>query len=517
MNSLDTVIIVFYLLALLAVGLFVSFTNRQKKSSDLFLAGKSLTWPTVGLSIFGTNISPLNIISTCGLAYTYGMVACNFQWFAWLYILLFSLVFLPYYVRYDIKTMPQFMLRRYDESCRKALSWIVFLQIAIGAGSVLYAGSMLVSQLIGFPVWQCVVLMTLFSMSFTISGGLKAVAYTDSFQSVVMVFVCVFIGYVALVDVTDWSIFKEKLDVDYWKLLRPGDDAAYPWQAIVFGYPIMSIWYWCANQNIVQTALGSKSLDEGKKGVLFLSYLKLLVPLLFILPGILAKVLLPELSNPDDAFLELIYRYLPHGLAGLAVGVLIAALVGTLTSMYNSGSTVFTLDILPNFTHSTQEPSVTQGRLVMGTLACLAMVIAVGLDRVEGFNLFEKVNAIFSFLCPSLVAVFIWGIFWKKISSKAAFYTLIVGNIPCVVISILYLSQYPSREFYPNFFLISFYLFVSLSVLLVALSYRFPDMDGRERPIFERRQFAGHRFSNSLKWGWGVLAVIMVSLYLIFN
>ena len=517
MNNLDITIVVFYLLALLAVGLYVSFTHKQKKSSDLFLAGKSLTWKTVGLSIFGTNVSPLNIISTCGLAYTYGMVACNFQWLAWIYILLLSLVFLPYYLRHNIQTMPQFMLRRYDESCRKALSWIVFLQISIGAGSVLYAGSMLVSQLIGFPIWQCVILMTAFAMSFTVTGGLKAVAITDSFQSVVMVFVCVFIGYVALTDVSDWSLFTQKLDVDYWKLLRPSDDPNYPWQAIVFGYPIMSIWYWCANQNIVQTTLGSKNLEEGNKGILFLGYLKLLIPVLFILPGILAKVLLQDLENPDDALLRLIYQYLPHGLVGLAIGVLIAALVGSLTAMYNSGSTIFALDILPNFTKSDAPPTLAQGRMVMATLAVLAMLIAIGLDRVEGFNLFEKVNAIFSFLCPSLVAVFIWGIFWKKISSKAALYTLIAGNIPCILISILYLSQYPSREFYPNFFLISFYLFAALSVLLIVLSYRYPDTDGKPRPIFEKTQWNENPFSRSLKWGWGILAVIMIALYSYFN
>lgn len=517
MNNFDITIIILYLLALLAVGLFVSFTHKQKKSSDLFLAGKSLNWKAVGLSIFGANVSPLNIISTVGLAYTYGMVACNFQWLAWIYILLLSLVFLPYYLQHNIQTMPQFMLRRYDESCRKALSWIVFLQIAIGAGSVLYAGSMLVSQLVGLPIWQCVMIMTLFSMSFTVTGGLKAVAITDSFQSIVMIGVCVFIGYVALVDVVDWSVFKSKLDADYWRLLRSADDPDYPWQAIIVGYPIMSIWYWCANQNIVQTTLGSKSLEEGNKGILFLGYLKLLIPLLFILPGILARVLMEGLDNPDDAFLLLIYEYLPHGLIGLAVGVLIAALVGSLTAMYNSGSTIFALDILPNFTRSDAQPTLAQSRVVMAALALLAMLIAVGLDRVQGFNLFEKVNAIFSFLCPSLVAVFIWGIFWKKISSKAAFYTLIIGNIPCILISIGYLSQYPSREFYPNFFLISFYLFVALSILLIALSYRYPDTDGKPRPIFSRAQLKATKFSAPLKWGWGILAVIMIALYIYFN
>jgi SSS family solute:Na+ symporter len=517
MSTLDITVILLYLLALLGLGLWVSFTNKQKKSSDLFLAGRSLNWPTIGLSIFGTNISPLNIISACGLSYTYGMIACNFQWFAWLYLILLSIVFLPYYLKHDIQTMPQFMLRRYNESCRKALSWIVFLQISIGAGSVVYAGSMLVSQLVDLPVWQCVIMLTLFSVSFTITGGLKAVALTDSFQSIVMIGVCSVIGVLAMLQIKDWSIFETALDANYWKLLRPSTDPDYPWQAIIVGYPIMSIWYWCANQNIVQTTLGSKSLNEGRKGILFLSYLKLLVPLLFILPGIIARVVMPDLGKPDDAFLMMIYKYLPHGLIGLAIAVLIAALVGTVTAMFNSGSAVFTLDILPNFRKSASTPSVATSRWVIAGLASLSMIIAVGLDRVEGFNLFEKINAIFSFLCPSLVAVFIWGVFWKRISSKAAFYTLIVGNIPCVIISILYLSQYPSKGFYPNFFLISFYLFVAMSILLIALSYLFPDTDGADRPVFSRNEYKANALSPSLRWGWSVLAVIMISLYVYFN
>ncbi len=517
MNKIDVIIIIGYLSFLLLVGLWVSFTNKQTKSSDLFLAGRSLNWQTIGLSIFGTNVSPLNIISACGLSYTYGMVASNFQWFAWLYLLLLSVVFLPYYLKHDIQTMPQFMLRRYNESCRKALSWIVFLQISIGAGSVLYAGSMLVSQLISMPVWQCAILLTLFSVSFTITGGLKAVALTDSFQSVVMILICSLIGFLALTQIKDWSIFEKTLDANYWKLLRPSDDPDYPWQAIIIGYPIMSIWYWCANQNIVQTTLGSKSLNEGRKGVLFLSYLKLLIPLLFILPGIVARVVMPGLDQPDDAFLMMIYKYLPHGLIGLAIAVLIAALVGTVTAMFNSGSAVFTLDILPNLRKSMVAPSVAVSRWVIAGLAAMSMFIAVGLDRVEGFNLFEKINAIFSFLCPSLVAVFIWGVFWKKISSRAAYYTLIIGNIPCVIISILFLSQYPSKEFYPNFFMISFYLFAALSLLLIALSYRFPDTDSVERPIFSLREYKTNELSPSLRWGWVILAVIMVSLYVFFN
>jgi SSS family solute:Na+ symporter len=524
MNKIDIGIILVYITALLALGLWVSLTNRQKKSSDLFLAGKSLNWPTIGLSIFGTNIHPQNIISTCGLAYTHGLVACNFQWMAWFYLLLMSVVFLPYYLKYDIQTMPQFMLRRYGEPCRRALAWIVFLQIAIGAGSVLYAGSLLTSQLLGLPVWQCVGLMMSVSLLFTVLGGLKAVALTDSFQSVVMITVCSLISLIALVQLGDGSVLRNKLTPDYWVLLRPANDPAYPWTAIVIGYPVMSVWYWCANQNIVQNALGAKNLTEGRKGLLFLGYLKLLVPILIILPGMLAKVVAPDLARPDESFLLMVYRYLPHGLIGLAISVLTAALISAVTAMLNSGSTVFTLDILPVLRRNPKSPTLQQGRLVMTGLAALASGIAIGLDQVQGMSLFEKINSIFSFLSPSLVAVFLWGVFWKRISERAAFYTLVIGNIPTLLVSIGYLSHYPSQAFYPNFFLISFYLFVGLSALLIALSYLLPDTgssaaDKRERPTFDWANYRlpVNQLSPELRLGWGILSVVMIGLYLYFN
>lgn len=243
------------------------------------------------------------------------------------------------------------------------------------------------------------------------------------------------------------------------------------------------------------------------------------MPILFILPGIIAKVALPDLNKPDEAFLSMVYQYLPHGLIGLAISVLTAALVSTVTAMFNSGSTVFTLDILPTLRRNQQTPTVAQGRWVIAGLAVLASGIALALDRVQGFNLFEKINSIFSFLCPSLVAVFIWGVFWKRISSKAAFYTLVIGNIPCVLLSVGYLSQYPSKAFYPNFFLISFYLFVGLSILLIVLSYLFPDRDGKVRPIFNWREYNQQQqwLAPSLRWGWAVLSIIMTSLYLFFS
>jgi len=522
MSLLNIIVIIAYLSGLLLLGFSVSFKNKQKRATDLFLAGKSLTWPTIGLSIFGTNVSPLNILSTAGLSFTYGMVACNFTWLAWMYLLLLSVVFLPYYIKHDIQTMPQFMLRRYDERCRKVLSWVVFFQISIGAACVLYAGCILISELIHLPIYQCVIIMSIFSVSFTITGGLKAVVYTDSLQAIIMVGVCCVIVFIGLHRLSDWSSFKQIVDKDYWRLLRSGTDKMYPWQAIILGYPVMSIWYWCANQNIVQNTLASKSLREGQKGLLFVSFLKLLIPLLFIIPGILCRITVPNLSNPDDAFLKVIYEYLPPGLVGLAIAVLIAALVSTLTAMYNSASTIFSLDIMPVIRKRSNNLTVSEGRLVIAGIAFLTSVIAVSLSLVTGLNLFEKVNSLMSFLCPSLSVVFIWGVFWKRITERAAYYTLLFGNIPTIIISVCYLSHFPSATFWPNFFMISFYLFVGLSIILIALSFLLPKGETdlkKSRPIYNWREYrlAGTSLSRPLWLLWGGLGIIMIGLYVYFK
>lgn len=520
LNIFDFGVIFLYVLGLVVLGFRVGM--RRNGAEDYFLAGRSLSWKTIGLSIFGTNISPMMLISSSGVAYAYGMVANNFEWLAWIFLILMAMVFLPHYLSTRISTMPEFIYRRFGAPSRDLLSWIIFFQITIGVGSVLYAGSILMGQLMDWPLWLSLLLMTLLSASFTITGGLEAVAITDAFQSVLMIVACTVLTIIGMVKVGGFEELYAAIPPDHWQLFRPADDSAYPWPAIIFGYPVMGIWYWCANQTIVQRALGAKNLKEAQKGILFTGYLKILVPLIFFLPGMLCLALHPELDDADNAFMTMVTRHLPHGMIGLIVAVLMAALISTVNSMLNSASTIFTLDIYQKKIKKDAGDKELQrvGQLITGLVALFAFFVAFGLDAVEGMNLFDLINSIFSFLSPSLAVVFLLGVTWKKATPKAAFYTLIFGNIPSMVIGFCYLAGWPSKEFWPHFLLMAVYLFLGLLGFMIIMSL----LTQRQSPstslpsLKETYASFAEKANNRPIWiGWGILAVIMIGLYIIFN
>ena len=519
LNEFDFTVIFLYLLGLIILGFWVG--SNRKSSEDYFLAGRDLNWKIIGLSIFGTNISPMMLISSSGVAYAYGMVANNFEWLAFIFLILMAMVFLPHYLSTRISTMPEFILKRFGAPSRNILSWIIFVQITIGVGAVLFAGSILMGQLMQWPLWGSLLLMTFISASFTITGGLKAVAITDAFQSLLMIVACALLTGIGINEIGGFKKLYDLVPEDHWKLFRSSDDSAYPWPAIVFGYPVMAIWYWCTNQTIVQRALGAKNLEEAQKGILFTGYLKILVPIIFFLPGIICLALHPDLKDSDDAFMTMVDNYLPNGMIGLIVAMLMAALISTVNSMLNSASTIFTLDIYQkkiNKEASDKQLKKT-GQLVTGLVAIVALFIAYGLDSVDGMNLFDLINSIFSFLSPSLAAVFMLGIFWKGATPKAAFYTLIIGNIPSVIIGFCYLSGWPSKEYWPHFLLIAFYLFAFLIVFMIVVSLitKKTSPSSPLPTLLEAYASFGAKKNKNIWRGWAVLSAIMIGLYLFFE
>ncbi len=515
LNTLDFAVVAIYLVILVGLGFFISF--RRKHSEDYFLAGRKLKWYTIGLSIFGTNVSPMMLISSAGVAYAYGMVANNFEWLAWIFLLLYASVFLPFYMKSGIVTLPQFIRLRYDERTRDLLSWIIVLQITIGVGSVLFAGSLLLSQILGWPLLVSILFMAAISASFTITGGLEAVVITDSFQSIFMIVACAVLVWIGLDALGGWQTLRDSTPDDHWKLFRASNDPVYPWHAIILGYPVMATWFWCTNQTIVQRSLAANDLNHARLGIVFTSYLKLLIPVIFFLPGLICRGLYPDLDNPDEAFMTMVTGYLPHGMIGLIVAVLVAALISTINSMLNSGSTIFTLDIWQQFTNKRLEPNqaATLGKWSTFAITLLGIIIAYGLSNVEGMQLFDLINSIFSFLSPSLVVIFLFGAFFSWASPRAAYYTLLIGNIPSIAIGVMYLAKWPSTFTWPHFLLITFYLFVGLSVFMAIFSWLFPrpQESSLSMPSFKEGYENQSKYILIL---WLVLAVIMAAIYAYF-
>ena len=259
LNPLDFIIVGLYLVVLIGIGYWVSFVKKEEGGSDenLFLAGHSLGWPSIGLTMWGTNVGPSMLIASASIGYTTGLVAGNFAWYAFVFIFLLATVFAPRYLGANVQTLPEFMGRRFGQSTRSILAWYTLVTILISwLALTLFAGGILVGQILALPLWLSVVILVVIAAFFTIAGGLKAIAYTNVFQMILLIAVSLILTVVGVVKAGGPMEIFHNTPGSYWNLLLPMDDENYPWLAIVLGYPIMGVWFWCTDQSMVQSVLG---------------------------------------------------------------------------------------------------------------------------------------------------------------------------------------------------------------------------------------------------------------------
>lgn len=517
LQPLDILVIIIYLILLVSLGFWISF--RKKESGDLFLAGRNLTWPNIGFSIFGTNISPSMMLASCSVAYTSGIVAANFDWLAWPFLLLLAMVFVPHYLNTKISTMPEFMEHRFDSKSRTFLSWYaLFTTIILWLGGALYSGGLLLMQFTGWPLWICLSALIAIATSFTITGGLAAVVYTDTFQSILMIFASIALTLTAFFKTGGISTIFQNTPGEYWQLFRPANDPTFPWPAIVLGYPILGIWFWCTDQTIVQRVLGARNIKEGQFGAAFTGYLKILSPIIFFLPGIFCFILYPNLENPDHAYMTLVTGLFPAGMVGLIIAVLIAALISTIDSALNSFSTIFTLDIYcKKFRPNADKQEIRLiGRAMTLIIAIASVFIAMSMESF-GKDLFNLLQGIIAFFAPPMAAVFLIGVLWKNATSKAALSTLVIGSVLSLSIGYCQMKNIPNENFWPHYMLLSFYLFVGLAIFMIIISL-LTQKNARPSPLPTLREtYSGTEGSKKIWILWGALAAIMVAIYLIFN
>jgi len=520
LSFLDYAVIAAYAAVLMGIGMFVSY--RQRKSDDLFLAGRSLHWPNVGLSIFGTNIGPTFLIASCGAGYTSGMVTANFEWMAFVFLFVLGMVFVPYYMHTRVSTMPEFMRKRFGDRCHTFMSWYaLFSTVVLWLGGTLFAGGALLGQLMGWSLLTSVCVLAAVAASFTVAGGLAAVAVTDSFQSVLMIIgagtLCL-IGFSELGGLDGLEGLRVgTLDPELtWRLFHPAGSEA-PWYVFVLGYPVIGFWFWCTDQTIVQRVLGAKDLRQAQAGTIFAGFLKILPPFIFLLPGIFAAALIPGIKDDKAVFITMVDRYLPHGMTGLMAAVLVAAVISTLDSGLNSFSTIFTMDVYRRRLRRevTGHHLKQAGRVVTVGATLLAVAIAMFLALAEGTSLFNLFQSIIGFLAPPVAAVFLLGLFWERATSKAAITTLVAGFTGCVTIGTLNILGIGS---WPHFLMLSGCLFAANCALMVVVSLatRKDDWEERFPPLREACRDGG--VPGTPSWApWAVLLAIMTGLYVLFN
>jgi len=527
LSGWDFAVIAVYAVILLVIGFWVG--KNLKGSEDFFLGGRSVRWYNIAASIFGTNVGPGFLIASCSAAYSMGMLTASFEWMAWICIFLLCTVFLPHYLNMRVTTMPEFVKRRFGTASYNFLSYYaLFTTLILWIAGALYPGAVLVSQMFAWPLWVSATVLMGLCLLVAVSGGLLAIAITDTYQTILIIGGALAMTLIGLHHVGGVGKMIENTPPDYWTLFRPLSDKNYPWLTLVLGYPVIGIWFWCTDQTIVQRLLSARGFKQAMGGGLAAGFIKIIPPFIFMLPGILCFLLHPGLKSADEAFLTMVTNYLPVGMKGLICVVLIASLVSTVDAGINSFSTILTLDIWVRQVRpkATKEEIRMLGRVTTGAVSVLGVLCAIAMGGM-GKNLFDLFQAIIGYFAPPMASVFLIGVLWRRATGKAAFMTLVGGTTLCLAIGVLDFYNKPlllkvftavGFSAVPHFLYLSFGLFCLCILFMVAASLvtqKAPEEEELPR-LGEVYVKLGEK-TRGLMIGWAVLAVIMVGLYVGFE
>jgi solute:Na+ symporter, SSS family len=453
-SLIDVAVIVIYLFGITAFGIWIGF-RRKATSEQYFLASHSLSWFTVGAAVFTSNISTIHLVGLAAGGAKDGLVIGNFEWMACFTLILLALLFAPFYINSRVKTLPEFMERRYCPQARTFLALIGLLgALLIHIGISLFAAAKVFESFLGVPMIWTILVLSLFTVVYTALGGLKAVVMTENIQVVLLLFGATLITLLGLralpgVGVHDLAAFKSAVAPDQLHMLHPvvnaqGHLSEFSWLGVLLGYPILGIWYWCADQTHVQRVLAARSLKDGQNGALFAGFLKVTPVFLMVLPGVIGYVLwqkggfqlpnLPGKDTPDyNTMLPMLISYLvPVGLRGLLAACMAAALMSCMAAALNSCATLISMDVVKRIRPETPDAlTVMIGRITTGVIMVLAMLWSTQGDQFG--TIFEAINKIPMTFAPAVTTVFVLGVMWKRGTKQAAMATLYLGSIIGVI------------------------------------------------------------------------------------
>ncbi len=548
-KGLDISISVLYILGIVTVGLWAGLKKKKKvqesASNDYFLAGKSLRWPMIGLALFATNISCIHLVSLAQSGWDTGLLNGNFEWMAAFTLILLALFFVPFYMKSKVTTLPDFLEKRYNKACRDWLAVIsIFSAIIIHIAFSFLAGGIVLKTLFGVNMYVSITLIALLTGVYTVIGGLRAVVITESIQTIVLLSGAIIITAICFNKVGGWSGITDALhangSMDKISMLRPANDASgMPWYAVFLGYPVLGIWYWCADQTIVQRVLGAKDTNHARGGALFCGFIKILPVFIFVLPGLMAFVLAQKglfdvstlqridetgktITETKGIYTLMITQLVPTGLVGVLVAALLSGLMSQISGALNSIATLVSYDLYKRYKPETDDKQLVKtGRIS----AVVALVLSLGLlpliNQYE--SLFNGINDVIAHIAPPITTVFLLGIFWKKASAKSAQYTLWIGSVLGAGVFILNKIVPDSAIGHIPFMMMAFYLFIACVIMQVSLSYYFPVKHTAESNVLywksplESLQDKGWRGIGNYKFLSAFLLIIMAVLYWFFK
>lgn len=436
LESLDLTVVAIYAAVLLFIAHWVSREKdgHRKDTKDYFLAGRSLPWWAIGASLIAANISAEQIIGMSGSAFVMGIAIASYEWMSALTLVIVAKYLLPVFLKHQIYTMPQFLEQRYDHRVSIVLAtfWLG-VYVFVNLTSILWLGALAINTITGLDITYAVILLAVFAAAYSLYGGLKAVALTDIIQVVLLVLGGLLIAYISMNEISGGTgvVAGFKMLVaqapDKFDMILSKDNPHYMSlpgiSVLVGGMWIMNLSYWGFNQYIIQRALAARSNADAQKGIMFAAFLKMLMPVLVVLPGIAAVILTPDLTAPDKAYPE-VMKLLPVGIKGLVFAALIAAIISSLASMMNSIATIFTMDIVAHHSKRSEQQLVTIGRVTSLSALIIAVIIAKPLlgNFSQAFQYIQEFTGLFT---PGIVAIFLLAIFWKRTTANGALWAAI--------------------------------------------------------------------------------------------
>src|SRR5881398_288685 len=433
----DLVLIGIYFAIVFGIGFY--FSKKERTSEDYFLASRNIGWFAIGASLFVSNISTEHFIGLAGSGATSGLAVGHFEWLACLMLLLLGWVFVPFYLRSNVFTMPEFLERRFNRDCATYLASISVIAYIVTKISVhLYAAAIVLERVVGWSPLTAAVILVVATGIYTIAGGLAAVIYTDLVQTLILIAGAVILTAIGLHQVGGFEGLRAALPASYFHMIKPVSDPDFPWTGIFFGAPILGIWYWCTDQVIVQRVLSAKDEGHAKAGTIFAGFLKILPVFILVLPGLIAVALYRDLFkfgpggqvlNGDIAYPTLIVNLLPSGLIGLMIAALLAALMGAMSSVFNSASTLVTLDFYKKLRPNASERNLVNfGRAATGVMVLLG-ILWVPFIHLINSQLYIYLQSVQAYISPPIAACFILGILWPRLNGQGAISSLLTGFV----------------------------------------------------------------------------------------
>jgi SSS family solute:Na+ symporter len=434
--GLDWAVIAAYFVLVFGVAVWATRRERADKgsSADYFLAGRDAGWFLIGGSLFASNIGSEHLVGLAGTGAAGGVAVAQFEILASLILLVLGWVFVPFYLSSGVFTMPEFLERRYSEGARWYLAVISIVGYVLTKISVtIAAGGIVFESIMGIDFWTGALVVVILTGIYTIFGGLRAVLYTDLLQMFVLVGGSVAVTFLGLSALGGWGAMEESVGPAFMSVWKPMSDPDFPWTGILLGAPILGVWYWCTDQFIVQRVLAARDEEQARKGTIFAGYLKLLPLFIFVIPGVIAYALSQKgqlaLDTPDQALPTLIAVLLPVGLRGLVVAGLLAALMSSLSSVFNSTSTLVTWDVYKKL-----RPEASERRLVLVGQATTAVLVVFGLlwiplMKLVSAQLYQYLQSVQAYISPPIAAVFILGIGWRRVNAQGAMAALVTGFV----------------------------------------------------------------------------------------